>query len=108
MNCTDNKLRLGIDIGSTTVKVVVVDDDNKMVFKRYKRHYSEIKETLLSLLEDANRQLGNVKVAPVITGSGGVALSNLIDVPFVQEVVATAVAVDTAIPKTNVAIELGG
>ena len=108
MNCTDNKLRLGIDIGSTTVKVVVVDDDNKMVFKRYKRHYSEIKETLLSLLEDANRQLGNVKVAPVITGSGGVALSNLIDVPFVQEVVATAAAVDTAIPKTNVAIELGG
>ncbi len=104
----DEKFRLGIDIGSTTVKVVVVDDDNKMIFKRYKRHFSEIKNTLLSLVQEAGREIGNKLVAPVITGSGGVALSNLIGVPFIQEVVATANAVDVAIPKTNVAIELGG
>ncbi len=104
----DEKFRLGIDIGSTTVKVVVVNDNNEMVFKRYKRHFSEIKNTLLSLVEEANKEIGNVPVSPVITGSGGVALSNLIGVPFIQEVVATANAVDTAIPKTNVAIELGG
>ncbi|MBQ2752526.1 MAG: 2-hydroxyacyl-CoA dehydratase [Firmicutes bacterium] len=104
----DEKFRLGIDVGSTTVKVVVVDDDNKMIFKRYKRHFSEIKNTLLSLVQEAGREIGNKLVAPVITGSGGVALSNLIGVPFIQEVVATANAVDVAIPKTNVAIELGG
>ena len=73
----DEKFRLGIDVGSTTVKVVVVDDDNKMVFKRYKRHFSEIKNTLLSLVQEAGREIGNKLVAPVITGSIAAAKSGL-------------------------------
>lgn len=100
--------RLGIDIGSTTVKVAVIDEENKILFSEYKRHFARIKETLRELLENAISSIGDDIVAPDITGSGGLALSKVINVPFEQEVVCVSSALKTYAPKTQVAIELGG
>ncbi|MDD5945389.1 MAG: acyl-CoA dehydratase activase-related protein [Clostridia bacterium] len=101
-------LRMGIDIGSTTVKVVIIDDDNNMLFSRYERHYSEILDTVKKLVTEAYSEVGEHKVSAMITGSGGVALSEAVGIPFIQEVVATANAIEQVAPKTDVAIELGG
>ena len=101
-------LRMGIDIGSTTVKVVIIDDGNTMLFDRYERHYSEILDTVKRLVTEAYSQVGDKPVAAMITGSGGVALSEAVGIPFIQEVVATANAIEVAAPGTDVAIELGG
>ena len=104
-----NKIvKVGIDIGSTTIKVVAVDDDNEMIFGRYKRHFSEIKKTLQDILSQTREVLGNINITAMITGSGGVSIADELRVPFIQEVVATAKAVEVSIPKTDVAIELGG
>ena len=100
--------RLGIDIGSTTVKIAVLNDDHEIIFSDYQRHFANIQETLASLLEKAENALGELKVYPVITGSGGLTLANHLEVPFVQEVIAVATALNTYEPKTDVAIELGG
>lgn len=101
-------LRMGIDIGSTTVKVVIIDNENKMLFSRYERHYSEILDTVKRLVTEAYNEVGEHPISAMITGSGGVSLSEAVGIPFIQEVVATARAIETVIPKTDVAIELGG
>lgn len=103
-----DRLRLGIDIGSTTVKVVVVDENLKPLFYQYKRHFSEIKVTLEELICNAHKELGKCSFTAMMTGSGGVAMADAIGVEFIQEVVATANAVEAVAPKTDVAIELGG
>ncbi len=100
--------RLGVDIGSTTVKIAILDSDDNVCFSDYQRHYANIQETLASLIKDAASKLGNVSLSPVITGSGGLQLSKHLDVPFVQEVVAVSTALQTYAPHTDVAIELGG
>ena len=100
--------RLGIDIGSTTVKVAVVDEEHKILYSEYKRHFARIKETLRELLENAVNEVGDCTVAPNITGSGGLALAKVIDVPFEQEVVCVSTALEDTAPETDVAIELGG
>lgn len=100
--------RLGIDIGSTTVKIAVLDPANKILFSDYERHFANIRETLHALLEKAYKQLGNVTLLPVITGSGGLTLAKHLEVPFVQEVLAVSTSLETFAPKTDVAIELGG
>ena len=99
---------LGIDIGSTTVKIALLDNANNIVFSDYKRHFANIQETLKELLEEARAQCGNVTLHPVITGSGGLTLSKHLEVPFVQEVVAVSTSLKAIAPKTDVAIELGG
>ncbi|MCD7735518.1 MAG: 2-hydroxyacyl-CoA dehydratase [Lachnospiraceae bacterium] len=99
---------LGIDIGSTTVKVAVLGPDKELLFSDYRRHYANIQETLSSLLKDASDRLGDLTVAPVITGSGGLTLANHLHVPFVQEVIAVATSLEHYVPQTDVAIELGG
>ena len=99
---------LGIDIGSTTVKIAVLDEENNILYSEYKRHFAKIKETLKELLNNAIEKLGDIEVAPDITGSGGLALSKVIDVPFEQEVVCVSSALKTYAPKTDVCIELGG
>ncbi len=105
----DNKhYTLGIDIGSTTVKIAILDDAHHILFSDYKRHYANIRETLSSLLEDAYKNLGNITLHPMITGSGGLTLANHLGVPFVQEVIAVATSLKELAPKTDVAIELGG
>ncbi len=99
---------LGIDIGSTTVKVAILDAGHRLLFSDYQRHYANIRETLSSLLQDAYKKLGNIKLCPMITGSGGLTLANHLGVPFVQEVIAVSSALQELAPKTDVAIELGG
>jgi len=100
--------RLGIDIGSTTVKVAIIDENHNILFSEYKRHFANIKETLKDLLVNASRKLGNISISPTITGSGGLALAEVIGVPFEQEVVCVSEALTDYAPHTDVAIELGG
>lgn len=100
--------RLGIDIGSTTVKVAIIDDDNRILFADYERHFANIQETLALLLSRAVEVLGDMELYPMITGSGGLTLSSHLEVPFVQEVVSVASALQDYAPQTDVAIELGG
>lgn len=99
---------LGIDIGSTTVKIAILDDQNDVLFSDYERHFANIQETLSDLLGRAIYKLGSIRVSPVITGSGGLTLAKHLGVPFVQEVVAVSTALQDYAPQTDVAIELGG
>ncbi len=99
---------LGIDIGSTTVKIAIRDESGALLFSDYERHFANIQETLSGLLEKAEKVLGPVEVRPRITGSGGLTLAKHLHIPFVQEVVAVATALKHYAPLTDVAIELGG
>ncbi len=99
---------LGIDIGSTTVKIALLDSEHNIVFSDYKRHFANIQETLSDLLVEARTVSGNVILHPVITGSGGLTLAKHLEVPFVQEVIAVSTSLKELAPKTDVAIELGG
>ncbi|MBP3261456.1 BadF/BadG/BcrA/BcrD ATPase family protein, partial [Pseudobutyrivibrio sp.] len=105
----ENKLfKLGIDIGSTTVKIAVLDDDNNLLFSDYQRHFANIQQTLTDLLTQAKSSLGKIQVRPMITGSGGLTLAKHLGVEFVQEVIAVSTALTHYAPQTDVAIELGG
>ena len=99
---------IGIDIGSTTVKVAVLDDEHHILFSDYQRHFADIKGTLARLVEDASSKLGELDVKPTITGSGGLAIAKILDVPFSQEVVCVTDALQMYAPQTDVSIELGG
>ena len=99
---------LGIDIGSTTVKIAILDANARLIFSDYERHHANIQETLAALLAKAREQLGPIQVYPSITGSGGLTLSRHLEADFVQEVVAVATALQDYAPHTDVAIELGG
>jgi len=103
-----NNFSLGIDIGSTTVKIVVINNNKELLFSDYERHYANIQETLASLMRKAEDTLGDLTIHPVITGSGGLTISKHLDVPFVQEVIAVATSLQDYAPHTDVAIELGG
>ena len=103
-----NKYTLGIDIGSTTVKIAILDENKTIVFSDYERHFANIRETLLALLQKAHKELDNIPLSPMITGSGGLTLANHLGVPFTQEVIAVATSLKELAPKTDVAIELGG
>ena len=100
--------KLGIDIGSTTVKVAPLDSENNLLFSDYERHFANIQETLTDLLVKAKDKVGAVDVYPVITGSGGLTLAKHLDVHFVQEVIAVSTSLQHYAPQTDVAIELGG
>ena len=102
------KYSLGIDIGSTTVKITILDEENKLLFYEYARHYADIQNALATLLEHAKEKLGNLNLSPVITGSGGLSLSKYLAVPFIQEVIAVSTSLSDYAPHTDVAIELGG
>ena len=99
---------LGIDIGSTTVKIVIINKNGELLFSDYERHFANIQETLAVLMKKAEESLGNITVAPVMTGSGGLAISKNMGIPFVQEVIAVSTALQDYAPHTDVAIELGG
>ena len=103
-----NTYTLGIDIGSTTVKIAILDENDKLLFADYERHFANIQETLADLLEKAEKQLGEMTLCPVITGSGGLTLANHLEIPFVQEVIAVSTSLQKMAPQTDVAIELGG
>ena len=108
MKLHTNTLTLGIDIGSTTVKIALLNQNYHIVFSDYERHYANIQETLASLIGKAKNALGDLSVRPVITGSGGLALANHLGIPFTQEVIAVSTSLKALAPQTDVAIELGG
>lgn len=107
------KLFVGTDVGSTTVKIVCLDEADKVIYSVYQRHFSNVRETSKELFEDFFAYIEKTYGADVsfkisITGSGGLGVSKWIDVDFVQEVIACIKAIETVIPETDVAIELGG
>jgi len=101
-------LRIGIDIGSTTVKVVVLDENNRLLFRSYERHFSQTRERTCKTLRKIADALTGKSVRLAITGSAGLGVAKAANVDFVQEVYATAAAVNTYIPGTDAVIELGG
>ena len=103
-----NTYRAGIDIGSTTVKLVVLDEDDRILYGEYRRHCAHTQETLKELLREARQQLGNCALKLKITGSGSINLGKALNIGFQQEVVAVAAALQAVAPQTDVAIELGG
>ena len=100
--------QIGIDIGSTTVKTVVLSDTGEMLFRSYERHYSKVREKAAEQLRSVSDLLSGKKVKTLITGSAGLGVSKASGIPFVQEVYATAAAVRQYIPDTDAVIELGG
>ena len=101
-------LRVGIDIGSTTVKMIVLDWYDKVVFKTYRRHFSDIKTTIWEVLDSARDSIENKNIAIAMTGSGGLGIANQLNINFVQEVIACSKAIEEIAPQTDVSIELGG
>ena len=101
-------MRLGIDVGSTTVKLLILDENSKIMYSRYERHMSNVFEKVGELLQQLLDEKGDMEVEAVITGSGGLSLAKLFGIRFEQEVIACSEAVQTLIPETDVAIELGG
>ncbi|MEA4854433.1 MAG: acyl-CoA dehydratase activase-related protein [Christensenella sp.] len=102
------KYRLGLDIGSTTIKVVLIDDENNILFQRYRRHFSDVRGELLNLFREIATECGEYEVTSAITGSGGLTVAKLLNLPFIQEVVAGACATQKFIPRADVVLELGG
>ncbi len=100
--------RAGIDIGSTTVKLVVLDDGGAPLYHEYRRHNAHTQETLSLLLREARQKLGACALRIRITGSGAINLAKALGLGFTQEVVAVASALLSVAPQTDVAIELGG
>ncbi|MBU3215964.1 2-hydroxyacyl-CoA dehydratase [Clostridium estertheticum] len=103
-----NILHVGLDVGSTTVKIVVLDEQEKTIYSKYQRHFSDIKSTIAELLNEAYNNFSEADITIVVTGSGGLALAKWLNIPFIQEVIASTYAIEKIIPRTNVAIELGG
>ncbi len=101
-------MRLGIDVGSTTVKLVFLDEENNIIYSRYERHMSNAFLKVQELIKEAHEEFGDQTIQAVITGSGGLSIAKLIKVPFEQEVISCSKAVQTLIPETDTAIELGG
>ncbi len=101
-------LHIGIDVGSTTVKLAVLDTSRTISFSVYRRHHADIREAIVSVLEEALDTFGKERMTIAITGSGGLLLAQWLEIEFVQEVIASKVAVEAFIPQTDVAIELGG
>ena len=101
-------LHIGIDVGSTTVKLAILDGERNCLYARYERHHADIRQTIREIIADAAQKFPGVEMTTMITGSGGLLLANWLEVAFVQEVIASKVAVETFIPQTDVAIELGG
>ena len=100
--------KLGIDVGSTTIKVVALDSYNKVIYNDYRRHFSDIKNTLISSLEECFKKIGNFDLKITVTGSGGIGVAQWLQCDFQQEVIACTRAVEEFINKTDVVIELGG
>ena len=100
--------RAGIDVGSTTVKLVVLDENGDLLYSDYRRHQAKTQATLLAMLAKAAEAIGNCMLSVSLTGSGAVALAKALGLPFVQEVVAVADALSRLAPEAEVAIELGG
>ncbi len=103
-----NKLHVGLDIGSTTIKIMVLSEDLKPLYSSYTRHFSDTKKTLSEVLLKFIQDYPNSEFTMSLTGSGALEISRLLNIPFIQEVIACKKAVENLIPQTDVVIELGG
>jgi len=103
-----NALRMGLDVGSTTVKLVIMDDHGSIMYKDYRRHYAETRKCTRELLIDALNKVGNHPLTVMVSGSAGLAISDWLGIDHVQEVIACNQTIEHYIPQTDVAIELGG
>ena len=101
-------LNVGIDVGSTTIKIVIMNNNLEILFENYQRHYSDTKNTLCQVLSDFAKKYKNNTYTISLTGSGAISAAKFMNVPFVQEVVACKRAVEKYITQTDVVIELGG
>ncbi len=111
----DLPVRIGIDVGSTTVKVAILDENEKFIYGDYQRHRADIRSTIISVVNKAldflEKQFAdgeNHKITAEVTGSGGLSVSQWLNIPFIQEVIAATTSVKKLIPQTDVVIELGG
>ena len=104
----NNVLHVGVDVGSTTVKIVVLNSDLQVLFENYQRHYSDTKNTICTVLEDLIKKYPEYYYTIALTGSGAMSAAKFLDLPFIQEVVSCKRSVEKYIPQTDVVIELGG
>ena len=103
-----NIVHVGLDVGSTTVKIVVMNDNKEIIYKDYRRHFSDTKNTICTMLEELNTMYPSTKFTLALTGSGAMSASKFLGVNFIQEVVSCKRAVEKYIPETDIVIELGG
>ena len=100
------KYKIGLDVGSTTIKTAVIDENNTIVYSSYERHLSDIKATVYRVMSECVKRFEHFSI--MVTGSGGMSVSKWLDIPFIQEVVAGVKSIETYLPDCDVAIELGG
>ena len=103
-----DKIYLGLDVGSTTVKAVVLDKNTNLIYSTYERHFSDIRTTVVNVITKIHEKFGEREVHVAVTGSGGLSVSSWLKIDFIQEVIASTMAVEEFISETDVAIELGG
>ena len=103
-----NLYHVGLDVGSTTVKIIVMNTNKEIIYKDYQRHFSDTKNTVCNMLEQLSNKYPNSQFTLALTGSGAMSTANFLNVSFIQEVVSCKRAVETYIPETDVVIELGG
>lgn len=102
-------MKIGLDVGSTTIKCVVLDDSNQIVYKSYERHFSQITQKMTELLQKIKDEVIHNETARLtVSGSAGMGISQTCGLPFVQEVYATRIAIGKLLPDSDVIIELGG
>lgn len=101
-------LHVGVDVGSTTVKIVVLNNNLEVIFQDYQRHYSDTKNTICAVLENLINKFPEYNYTLALTGSGAMSAASFLDLPFIQEVVSCKRSVEKYIPETDVVIELGG
>jgi len=105
MSC---QLNIGVDVGSTTIKIVILDEKNEITFSSYKRHNSDIKKTFIEMMDEIKDQIIDQEIKIKVSGSGGLLISDYFGIEFIQEVIASTKAIKKLIPYTDVAVELGG
>ncbi len=103
-----SRIHIGLDVGSTTVKVTVLNESLDLIYSKYRRHFSDIRKTVADIIRHIDKHFGASDATIKVTGSGGLGISDWLEIPFIQEVVASSKTVEKLIPRTDVAIELGG
>ncbi|MDR3321498.1 MAG: 2-hydroxyglutaryl-CoA dehydratase, partial [Synergistaceae bacterium] len=101
-------LHVGLDVGSTTAKAVVLDNDDRMIHGRYCRHFADISSTVRDLMAEIHKSYGDSMITMAVAGSGALSLAEGIDVPFAQELIACSASIGRYLPTVDACIELGG
>ena len=104
----ERNFQVGVDVGSTTIKIVLLDEERNLLHSEYRRHFSKVRETFAEMLEKLYEETGDCRITVTMTGSAGFSMAKWLNIPFEQEVVACSHAVEKVIPETDVVIELGG